>query len=280
MTTYINQALAFILLILLIFLVVIYLLRVGKKGRAEFRRVEQDGGSVFLSARLMEMGYWSIQPLARLIVLLRIHPNHVTFSAMGFALLAAIAFLQGMFGVAALAALLAGLCDALDGLVSRITGKGTPAGQVLDSSVDRAVEFLCLGGIILYWRMDLILLVIGLLALFGAFMVSYSTAKAEALGVLPPRGNMKRAERAFLIVLGAFLSAILSPEFFFFLPVDVQLLERNDLPLMICISLIAIFGNLSAVQRLTKICKQVNLKERDEEQKEKKSVRRNVERTS
>ena len=75
--------------------------------------------------------------------------------------------------------------DALDGLVARATRTESPGGAVLDASVDRYEEFFvsvaspCSSG-------RAVLLTVTLAALVASFMVSYGSAKAEALRIPTP----------------------------------------------------------------------------------------------
>ena len=88
-------------------------------------------------------------------------------------------------------------------------------------------------------------------------MVSYSTAKAEALRVEPPKGNMRRPERAVYLITGAVLSPVTIPwweqirEF----PVPV------GHPMIIALSLVAVLANVSAVERFWIIAKVVRERE-------------------
>src|SRR6185437_197323 len=159
---------------------VAYLIRVAIKGPAHFERTDRQGGSALLCKSLLEMGYWSLQPIARLLVYLHIRPNFLTWGSFAFGLVAGACLTVGHFGSGAVFFAISAVLDALDGLVARMSGSGTPAGVVFDSAVDRYTEFFFLGGLVIYYRSVPILQVIALMAFLGAFMVSYSTAKAEA----------------------------------------------------------------------------------------------------
>lgn len=237
-----------------------YLIRVAIKGRAQFDRVDRQGGSALLSKGLMEMGYWSLQPVARLLILLRVTPNMVSWSSLVFGLFAGICLASGYFGFGAIFACVSFLLDALDGMIARMTGKTSKGGIVLDSSLDRYVEFFFLAGLVLRYREIPAIQVIALAALLGSFMVSYSTAKAEALHVEPPRGNMKRPERALYLTLGAALS-----------PLTIPLLEANREfpipiahPMVIALCLVAVLANVSAAERLWAVAKAVSERDREE----------------
>ncbi len=83
--------------------------------------------------------------------------------------------------------MLASLGDAVDGLIARATQTVSPGGALFDASVDRYEEFFILGGIAYFFRSSGLLLATTLLAFLGSFMVSYGSAKAEALGVAESR---------------------------------------------------------------------------------------------
>jgi phosphatidylglycerophosphate synthase len=180
------------------------------------------------------------------LVALGVTANGITLFSVVLAAAAGGLLAFGFFGAAAVAMVIASLGDALDGLVARRTGTASVGGALLDASVDRYEEFFFLGGLAIYFRANPVLLALTLFALAGAFMVSYGSAKAEALNVPVPPSSMRRAERAVCLCVGT----ILTP--------PVQWLTRTDglpewvggLPLLAAIALIAVVANVSAIRRL------------------------------
>jgi phosphatidylglycerophosphate synthase len=165
----------------------------------------------------------------------------------------------GHFGSAACFGTISALLDALDGMVARLTHVSSDAGEVLDAAVDRYVEFFMLGGLVIYYREIPVLMVLAFAALIGSFMVSYSSAKAEALHVDPPKGSMRRPERALYLLLGCA-----------FAPVTIPWLERvREFPIaiahpvIVALGLIGVLSNVSAVERFWAIAKQVRAREAD-----------------
>jgi CDP-diacylglycerol--glycerol-3-phosphate 3-phosphatidyltransferase len=225
-----------------------YLARALLRGRARHDRAEADGGSVFLNKASMEMGYWLLGPVIEALLALRITPNMVTaFSLVpAFAAGAAVAF--GWFGLACVLATLGSLCDLVDGVLARRLGTASEAGEVVDAAADRYVEFFFLAGLIVYYRSYWIVLLIGLGALLGSFMVSYTTAKAEAMDVPPPRGSMRRAERAVYLLVASGLTAF-SKVLFAGSPSHAL----RELPIILALTIVAVVSNLSAVQRFAAI---------------------------
>ncbi len=242
---------------LLAFILVTYSLRLLLRGRTRYDRVDRQGGSVLLGKGMMEMAYWSLQPLAQLLIRIHVTPNMISWASLVLGGCAGVALAYGYFGGAALLATASAFMDSLDGIVARETGVASDAGEVLDAAIDRYVEFFFLGGLVVYYHDVFVLQFMSLLALVGCFMVSYSTAKAEALHVPPPPGIMRRHERAFYLILGAALSPIAVPSFeaHFNLPLPI------GLPMVIAVTLVAILSNIAAIERLYTIAHAVRLRE-------------------
>jgi len=98
--------------------------------------------------------------------------------------------------------------DILDGALARSSGKGTPFGAFLDSTTDRISEGFMLGAIALVFSRDgdQIALAFAFAAVAGSFLVSYTRARAEALGLKGDVGIGSRAERVVVIVSGLVLA--------------------------------------------------------------------------
>ena len=238
--------------------VLLYGVRVSIKGQAHFDRVDRQGGSFLLSKKVMEVGYWMFQPFARLLIFCHISANQISWGSLFFALAAGWCLAFGHFGFGSGFATLSAVMDSLDGIVARMTGQSSDAGEVLDASVDRYAEFFFLGGLVIYYREIPVFLVLTLLALIGSFMVSYSTAKAEALQVSPPKGNMRRPERAFYLTLGAALSPVTIPWFETYREYPVAVAH----PMIVALCLVAVMANFSALERLWAIAKAVRAREK------------------
>ncbi len=178
------------------------------------------------------------------IVSLGISANTITSLCIALGAGAGILLAFGEFGLAAAAMVVASLGDAVDGLVARRSGSVSVGGALLDASGDRYQEFFFLGGLAVYFRESPAALVATLLALAGSFMVSYSSAKAEALAVPVPPGVMRRAERAVCLCLATAITAVWQP----FVAGGGFLVEA--LPVLLAVSLIAVVANISAVRRL------------------------------
>ena len=112
------------------------------------------------------------------------------------------------FWLAAVVFVSGSLLDILDGALARQSGKASPFGAFVDSTTDRISEALMLGGIALVLVRDGSELGIALTvaALTGSFLVSYTRARAEALGLRGDVGIGSRAERVVVITAGLVLA--------------------------------------------------------------------------
>jgi CDP-diacylglycerol--glycerol-3-phosphate 3-phosphatidyltransferase len=96
------------------------------------------------------------------------------------------------------------VADILDGALARAASKGTVFGAFLDSTFDRLGEAAMLTAIGLVFMRDgnEVALVATFAAVIGSFLVSYTRAKAEALGLRGDVGFGSRVERVVLISVG------------------------------------------------------------------------------
>jgi CDP-diacylglycerol--glycerol-3-phosphate 3-phosphatidyltransferase len=99
--------------------------------------------------------------------------------------------------------------DTLDGRYSRMSGKGTQFGAFLDSTLDRVEEGVVLAAVATYYAKQGQEAVVGatVLAVVGSYMVSYTRARAEALGVECKVGIASRAVRVVIISAGLVFAA-------------------------------------------------------------------------
>ncbi len=210
------------------------------RGRRIHPRVAREGGSALLQRGAMEPLYAVVVAVGKAVRKLGVTPDAVTGISIAFAAGAGVLLGAGHFGAAAIAATLAGGCDALDGWVARATGKVSASGAIFDATADRYVEFAFFAGLAFHYRTSTVMFALVLAALVGSFMVSYASAKAEAHPEGVPRGAMRRFERVLYLVTGIALVPIagaLSP-------------ELADAPLALALGLIGAVGNASAVHRL------------------------------
>jgi CDP-diacylglycerol--glycerol-3-phosphate 3-phosphatidyltransferase len=134
----------------------------------------------------------------------RLTPNFISMTGLVGNVIAAVLVTQEEFFLAGIAFILGSVMDTLDGRYSRMSGKGTPFGAFLDSSLDRVEEGIVLAAVGAYFAKqgdDLAVAAVVLAVLFS-LMVSYTRARAEALGVECKVGLATRAIRVVIISAG------------------------------------------------------------------------------
>jgi CDP-diacylglycerol--glycerol-3-phosphate 3-phosphatidyltransferase len=134
----------------------------------------------------------------------RLTPNAISMSGLALNVLAAVLVTQRYFFLAGLAFVVGSIMDTLDGRYSRMSGKGTAFGAFLDSTLDRVEEGVVLTTVAAYFssrRMDFAVAAC-VLAVLGSLMVSYTRARAEALGVECKVGLATRPVRVVILSIG------------------------------------------------------------------------------
>ncbi len=176
-----------------------------------------------------------LNTIARGLNALGLTPNMLTL--IGFFAMCAVGVVLafGYFPLGGVLIVVAGIFDALDGTLARLTNRVTKFGAFLDSTTDRFAEgALYLG--IMYWYLQRGWTYVAYLifpTLLGSLMVSYARARAEGIGVEMKEGLMTRFERIALLVIGLLLTAVF-----------------YDAPILIVLVILAIFTNVTAVQRM------------------------------
>jgi CDP-diacylglycerol---glycerol-3-phosphate 3-phosphatidyltransferase len=169
-------------------------------------------GDSLLSDRTKEAGRAVLAPVVRLALRLGLTANRVTI--IGFVIVSTAAVLIGtgnlLIGAAVLTA--GSLLDAVDGALARASGGTTPFGGFLDSTLDRAAEAALYAGVVAYFlntaEQPTGPVVLAFVALAGSFLVSYTRARAEAMGLTASVGLAPRVERLVLIVAGIALAGL------------------------------------------------------------------------
>jgi CDP-diacylglycerol---glycerol-3-phosphate 3-phosphatidyltransferase len=139
----------------------------------------------------------------------RLTPNAISVTGLIGNVIAAVLILEHHFVLAGIAFILGSLCDMFDGRYSRMSGKGTPFGAFLDSTLDRVEEGVVLAAVAAWFAKQSNELAVGatVLAVVGSYMVSYTRARAEALGVECKVGIASRAVRVVILSAGLVFAA-------------------------------------------------------------------------
>jgi CDP-diacylglycerol--glycerol-3-phosphate 3-phosphatidyltransferase len=131
----------------------------------------------------------------------RLTPNAISMTGFVLNVVAAVLITQRLFFLAGLAFIVGSLMDTLDGRYSRMSGKGSLFGAFLDSTLDRMEEGIVLTAVAAYFASqgDEIAVAATVVAVLGSLMVSYTRARAEALGVECKVGLATRPVRVVLL---------------------------------------------------------------------------------
>jgi CDP-diacylglycerol--glycerol-3-phosphate 3-phosphatidyltransferase len=134
----------------------------------------------------------------------RLTPNSISMTGFVLNIAAAVLVTQRLFFLAGLTFIAGSLMDMLDGRYSRMSGKGTPFGAFLDSTLDRIEEGAVLTAVAAYFasRGDELAVAAVVAVVLGSLMVSYTRARAEALGVECKVGLATRPVRVVLLSAG------------------------------------------------------------------------------
>lgn len=134
----------------------------------------------------------------------RLTPNAISSAGFALNLAAAALVTQRLFFLAGAAFIVGSIMDTLDGRYSRMSGKGTLFGAFLDSTLDRIEEGVVLAAVAGYFaaRGDDFAAAMCVVAVLGSLMVSYTRARAEALGVECKVGLATRPVRVVILSAG------------------------------------------------------------------------------
>jgi CDP-diacylglycerol--glycerol-3-phosphate 3-phosphatidyltransferase len=134
----------------------------------------------------------------------RLTPNAISLVGLVLNLAAAVLVTQELFFLAGVAFIVGSIMDTLDGRYSRMSGKGTLFGAFLDSTLDRIEEGIVLTAIAWYFADtgDEIAAAACVFVTLGSLMVSYTRARAEALGVECKVGLASRPVRVVVLSIG------------------------------------------------------------------------------
>ena len=134
----------------------------------------------------------------------RLTPNAISVMGLFGNLVAAFLVTQRLFFLAGIAFVLGSVMDTMDGRYSRMSGKGTLFGAFLDSTLDRVEEGIVIAAVAGYFasRGEDFAAAICVIAVLGSLMVSYTRARAEALGVECKVGIATRPVRVVLLSIG------------------------------------------------------------------------------
>jgi CDP-diacylglycerol--glycerol-3-phosphate 3-phosphatidyltransferase len=169
-------------------------------------------GASVLPEWVKEAGRAILAPVVRLAMALHLTPNTITVIGLFITVVASVMVANGMLLLGAAVLTAGSLLDAVDGALARAQGGGTAFGSFLDSTLDRAGEatlFIGIGAWMLFsleaptWPLLTLML-----ALAASFLVSYSHARAEGIGLSANVGLAPRTERLVILIAGVALAGL------------------------------------------------------------------------
>ncbi len=145
-----------------------------------------------------------IDPVADWLVERRVHPNTITVFGTLCTVVGGVIYATGHIKTGGWFLSITALFDVLDGTVARRSNRSSTFGAFLDSTLDRLADGFVLGGLAVFYATSGLhhsvpLMITALLGLLGAFLTSYTRARAEALGLDAKVGMMQRPERVVLM---------------------------------------------------------------------------------
>jgi len=171
----------------------------------------------------------------------RLTPNAISLTGLALNLLAAVLVWRQLFFLGGVAFIIGSIMDTLDGRYSRMSGKGTAFGAFLDSTLDRCEEGIVLTAVAVSFARQHNELAVAavVVAVLASLMVSYTRARAEALGVECKVGIATRAVRVVILSIGLVFARGAS-------------LGHFDL-LVVAVYVLAILSTITVLQRIVHV---------------------------
>jgi CDP-diacylglycerol--glycerol-3-phosphate 3-phosphatidyltransferase len=178
---------------------------------------------------------WVLDPIGGFLNKLGLTPNTLTLLGLAGNVIGAVFIARGNLLWGGLLVLLMGPIDALDGTMARLRGEPSDFGGFVDSVTDRYSELVIYGGLLYYFLLagNETSSILVFLAAAGSVMVSYTRARAEALGFDAKVGALTRVERYLVLAPGLVFGYI-----------------------EIALWIIAVLANVTALQRILHVRKQ------------------------
>jgi CDP-diacylglycerol--glycerol-3-phosphate 3-phosphatidyltransferase len=190
------------------------------------------------------MAALAVRPLANL----GISPNTFTLIGLLLSFVTAIVIGSGFFLAGGLLVLFTGIFDLFDGATARVRNLATTFGAFFDSTLDRYSEAITLSGLLFYalfhpsmqdslWfigNAQIWMIVLIYISIVGSLMVSYTKARAEGLGIECRTGLLARPERVVILAVGLLFGIGVT---------------------MWVLVILALFSNVTAIERMVTVFK-------------------------
>lgn len=145
-----------------------------------------------------------IEPAISFFARHNVSPNAITTAGTVLTIAAGVVYGTGHIMTAGWLMSATAFFDVVDGQVARRTGKSTVFGAFYDSTLDRVADGALMAGLTVFYATNPIhhniyMVVVCLVGIIGTFVVSYTRARAESLGIDAKVGVMQRPERIVLL---------------------------------------------------------------------------------
>jgi len=184
-----------------------------------------------------------LDPLGRFLNQLGLTPNSMTLLGLAGNVAGALLLARGEMLWGGILILLMGPVDGLDGTMARLRGTAGQFGAFVDSVSDRYSELVIFAGLIYYYSQqgDSQTMLVVYAAAAGSVLVSYIRSRGQSLGWDTKVGILTRMERYLILAPALILST------------------WSGFILVIAIWIIAIFSNITAIQRIIDVRRQARL---------------------
>ncbi len=143
----------------------------------------------------------TVSPVIDVFYRINITPNFLTITGLILTAAGSYFIITGSFFIAGILITLGNLCDAIDGALARKYKQTSKFGAFLDSVVDRYSDFLPFAALSIFFSGNLFMLLFSVFSIAGSFLVSYSKARAESLGITCNVGILERPERSIILII-------------------------------------------------------------------------------
>ena len=145
-----------------------------------------------------------IDPVADWLVLRGVHPNTITVIGTLCSIIGGVIYATGHISTAGIWLGVTALFDVIDGTVARRSGKSSTFGAFFDSTLDRVADGAVMGGLAVFYASSVVhhsttMVIVCIAGILGAFLTSYTRARAESLGIDAKIGFLQRPERVTLL---------------------------------------------------------------------------------
>lgn len=180
-----------------------------------------------------------VEPVAGFLNRIGLMPNTATLLGLFGTAVGSIFLAMGHITIGGLIILIAAPIDALDGTMARLRGESSEFGAFVDSVTDRYSELIIFGALLVYFvqQQNWLGCILAYLAAAGSVLVSYIRARAQSVGYETKIGIFSRVERYLVLIPGLIFNQPL-----------------------VAIGIIALFANITALQRILHVRSQAYAK--------------------